>query len=161
YGMQPGDTVLGSITSNASGVFTITTTWKGQPTTFNTIPVPSQFTWANATLEVYTINTCNEFSSGAMTFSNMQILNSSGGAMTPAWIAAPSGGTTICNGQLIQNGNSMSIQENIYQDVNAGPIWNNQDAQQKCPQVCSNVSLQWSGQWQTPPGSSNSVCGCI
>jgi Cysteine-rich secretory protein family/Mannan-binding protein len=42
-------------------------------------------------------------------------------------------------------------------DINAGPIWNNNDAQQKCPSVCSG--LRWSGQWTTMQQGVMSVCG--
>jgi FtsP/CotA-like multicopper oxidase with cupredoxin domain len=46
-------------------------------------------------------------------------------------------------------------------DVNAGPIFNNQDAQQKCPGVCTNVSATWNGQWTTTVPGQMSVCGCL
>lgn len=47
------------------------------------------------------------------------------------------------------------------QDVNAGPIFNNQDAQQKCPGVCTNASATWNGQWTTTVPGQMSVCGCL
>lgn len=46
-------------------------------------------------------------------------------------------------------------------DVNAGPIWNNQDAQIKCPATCANVNLKWSSQWTTTVPGQMSVCGCM
>jgi|GEM_PF-2302260 len=52
-------------------------------------------------------------------------------------------------------------------DISAGPIWNNDDAKSKCPGVCSGVTLSgyhrhpvWTGQWNTPAFSQNSVCEC-
>ena len=45
-------------------------------------------------------------------------------------------------------------------DVEAGPIWNNNDAKQKCPKVCSDVSATWNGNWKTTVWGSMSVCGC-
>lgn len=47
-------------------------------------------------------------------------------------------------------------------DINAGPIWNQSDAESKCPAVCTNAGpgWKWSGQWQTIQGSFTSVCGC-
>lgn len=42
-------------------------------------------------------------------------------------------------------------------DVNAGPIWNNADAQSKCPAVCAG--LLWNGQWTTTVPGQMSVCG--
>lgn len=45
-----------------------------------------------------------------------------------------------------------------YCDVQAGPIFNNADAQQKCPATCKSHG-GWNGQWTTTsPGMS--VCGC-
>ncbi len=46
-------------------------------------------------------------------------------------------------------------------DVNAGPIWNNADAQGKCPTVCTNAAGTWNGQWTTTVPGSQSVCGCL
>ncbi len=46
------------------------------------------------------------------------------------------------------------------QDINAGPIWSNPDAQGKCPAVCSNVGRTWNGQWKTTQQGVMSVCGC-
>jgi hypothetical protein len=49
----------------------------------------------------------------------------------------------------------------ICQDVNAGPIWNNNDAKNKCPKVCGNSGNSiWNGQWKTTIPGQMSVCGC-
>lgn len=42
-------------------------------------------------------------------------------------------------------------------DVPAGPIWDNADAQAKCPSVCS--AQEWNGQWATTQWGVMSVCG--
>jgi hypothetical protein len=44
-------------------------------------------------------------------------------------------------------------------DVDAGPIWNNDDAQGKCPQVCGGRA-NWDGNWRTTEAGRNSVCSC-
>ncbi|WP_454916883.1 mannan-binding protein [Xanthobacter sediminis] len=42
--------------------------------------------------------------------------------------------------------------------VSAGPIWNNMDAQGKCPRVCGGPG-RWDGNWRTvAPG--RSTCDC-
>lgn len=41
-------------------------------------------------------------------------------------------------------------------DIPAGPIWNQQDAEKKCPQVCPP---HWNGQWTTTVWGKMSVCG--
>jgi hypothetical protein len=44
-------------------------------------------------------------------------------------------------------------------NVSAGPIWNNGDAQTKCPLACGTTS-KWNGQWVTTVFGKESVCGC-
>ncbi|HEY8021322.1 MAG TPA: mannan-binding lectin [Thermoanaerobaculia bacterium] len=44
--------------------------------------------------------------------------------------------------------------------VNAGPIWNQQDANQKCPATCNNGYGPWTGQWWTTVQGQMSVCQC-
>lgn len=43
-------------------------------------------------------------------------------------------------------------------DVNAGPIWNQQDAQTKCPAVAASQNGEWTGQWRTTVQGKMSVC---
>lgn len=46
-------------------------------------------------------------------------------------------------------------------DAKAGPIWNNTDAQTKCPATCTRYTAQWNGQWTTTIPGLMSVCGCV
>lgn len=46
-------------------------------------------------------------------------------------------------------------------DVEAGPIWNDGDAKQKCPTVCQKAGGDWNGQWTTTSPGQMSVCGCV
>jgi hypothetical protein len=45
-------------------------------------------------------------------------------------------------------------------DVPAGPIWNQEDAETKCPIVCASYGGEWNGQWKTVVENKMSVCGC-
>ncbi|MBU2711111.1 ricin-type beta-trefoil lectin domain protein [Zooshikella harenae] len=45
-------------------------------------------------------------------------------------------------------------------DINAGPIWDNQDAQYKCPRVCQQQRGKWTGHWRTTQWGQASVCSC-
>jgi len=45
-------------------------------------------------------------------------------------------------------------------DISAGPIWNNMDAQNKCPSVCARERGTWNGNWHTVVPGRNSVCSC-
>ena len=57
-------------------------------------------------------------------------------------------------------GDSVATQLQQSGDVEAGPIWNNDDAKIKCPSVCSNVGATWNGNWTTTEWNVMSVCGC-
>ncbi len=71
---------------------------------------------------------------------------------------APGNNTTSGNLSHIFN----DIVAGQCKDVQAGPIWNNIDAKNKCPKTCQNSSpdLTWNGQWTTTQPGIMSVCGC-
>lgn len=45
-------------------------------------------------------------------------------------------------------------------EIQAGPIWNEGDAQKKCPNVCGQVRQPWNGLWRTTVWGQMSVCSC-
>jgi hypothetical protein len=45
-------------------------------------------------------------------------------------------------------------------DIPVGPIFSNDDAQQKCPIACAAHLGTWNGQWTTVIEGQMSVCGC-
>jgi hypothetical protein len=45
-------------------------------------------------------------------------------------------------------------------EIPAGPIWNDADANGKCPNVCGQHNLTWTGDWRTVQEGSQSVCSC-
>ncbi|MDP9793886.1 hypothetical protein J2S43_002398 [Catenuloplanes nepalensis] len=45
-------------------------------------------------------------------------------------------------------------------DVPAGPIWNHEDAKEKCPAVCASYGGTWNGHWTTVVPGRFSVAGC-
>ena len=45
-------------------------------------------------------------------------------------------------------------------NVNAGPLFNNEEAQSACPNVCGQAGAHWSGQWTTTVLGVSSVCNC-
>ncbi|BAZ08816.1 Lectin MVL [Calothrix sp. NIES-4071] len=65
-------------------------------------------------------------------------------------------GTFIVGGSMI-----LGASQAFAGDVNAGPIWNNNHARQRCPQVCNSVGLRWTGGWYTNDPGRNSVCDCV
>ena len=42
--------------------------------------------------------------------------------------------------------------------VEAGPIWNQVDADRKCPQLAKSAGGKWTGQWKTTRPGQMSVC---
>lgn len=46
----------------------------------------------------------------------------------------------------------------VTREVDAGPIWNQRDAEAKCPGVASRAGGQWTGQWRTVEAGRASVC---
>jgi hypothetical protein len=46
----------------------------------------------------------------------------------------------------------------VTRDVEAGPLWNNGDAERKCPALCAPA--KWTGQWRTTVQGRMSVCNC-
>ncbi len=45
-------------------------------------------------------------------------------------------------------------------DEEAGPIWNQKDAEKKCPLACQADNSTWNGEWTTTVENVQSVCGC-
>jgi|GEM_PF-2265375 len=45
------------------------------------------------------------------------------------------------------------------QNVEAGPLWNDQHAAERCPQVCASLG-GWTGEWWTTVRGEMSVCQC-
>ncbi|HEY8094678.1 MAG TPA: mannan-binding lectin [Methylobacter sp.] len=46
-------------------------------------------------------------------------------------------------------------------DVEAGPLYSDSDAKNKCPGVCKGLGGKWTGQWTTTVPGTMSVCGCV
>lgn len=44
-------------------------------------------------------------------------------------------------------------------DIEAGPIWDQRDAEYKCPRVCGDNHANWTGAWSTR-GPGRSICEC-
>lgn len=55
---------------------------------------------------------------------------------------------------------TLTFSEAYSRDIQAGPIWSNQHAQQVCPRVCSNQGMTWDGNWRTTQWGRMSVCSC-
>ena len=62
------------------------------------------------------------------------------------------------NGQWVTTvQGKMSVCGTAYGNVDAGPIWNQADAEKKCPTVTKTT---FTGVWTNETGNANAVCGC-
>ena len=62
------------------------------------------------------------------------------------WTTVVPGEMSVCGCTYTVGGSGSS---EYTMDVLAGPIWNNDDAQEKCPIVCASYGGTWNGQWTT------------
>ncbi len=69
------------------------------------------------------------------------------------WVTTVPGEMSICGvvGARRQNAQGLT-------DIEAGPIWNQADAELKCPVVAAATSGTWTGQWHTTVWAEMSVC---
>jgi hypothetical protein len=70
-------------------------------------------------------------------------------ALAIVWAAAPAA--------LLLNSTPAAAKHGT-RDVEAGPIWNQMDADRKCPKVARDVGGTWTGQWHTTIPGQMSVC---
>ena len=52
-----------------------------------------------------------------------------------------------------------SVQTQIPSEVEAGPIYNNDDAKDKCNAAATAIGAEWNGEWVTTIWGKQSVCG--
>jgi ribosome modulation factor len=73
-----------------------------------------------------------------------------GGKWNGQWRMSTPGKTSICEVTDIKPPGKRNIE--------AGPIWNQADAQTKCPRVAAEARGRWTGQWRTTQAGRMSVC---
>lgn len=114
-GMAAGDTIQASIMqiSQSPSTYAIDGTWNGSTASLNVVVGAEAFNWPNVTLEIKNVTTCDQFATGPFTFSQLYLASSTYMTLQPNWGVEPSGGTTACNGQLTQNGPTITIQQNL------------------------------------------------
>jgi len=75
-----------------------------------------------------------------------------GGTWTGQWHTTVPGSMSVCELRFT------SKQKHVIESVEAGPIWNQSDAEKKCPQVAQENGGVWTGQWRTTVPGRMSVC---
>jgi Mannan-binding protein len=81
-----------------------------------------------------------------------QIASANDGTWDGQWHTTVPGRMSVCEVRFPSKPRLRTI------DVEAGPIWNQSDAQTKCPQVAKAIGGAWDGQWRTTVPGRMSVC---
>jgi hypothetical protein len=75
-----------------------------------------------------------------------------GGVWTGQWKTTVPGQMSVCEIRRVSPGGG------YVKNFNAGPIWSQADAQNKCPAVAAANGGVWTGQWKTTVPGQMSVC---
>ena len=78
-----------------------------------------------------------------------------GGTWTGQWRTTRPGMMSECDVRMEHGGGWHGGGK---RDVDAGPIWNQMDADRKCPDVARKAGGTWTGQWHTTRPGMMSVC---
>jgi rubredoxin len=78
-----------------------------------------------------------------------------GGTWTGQWWTTKPGQMSVCE---IAGGSGDNHSGGGKRTVDAGPIWNQIDAQSKCPKAAKAIGAEWTGQWWTTKPGQMSVC---
>ena len=81
------------------------------------------------------------------------VANSNGGVWTGQWRTTIPGRMSVCEIRLRKPNGNFTVE-----NVEAGPIWNQSDAEKKCPDVAKSNGGAWTGKWHTTVPGRMSVC---
>lgn len=87
-----------------------------------------------------------------------EVADEARGRWTGQWRISEPGRTSICEVADILPPRERSAPEPRRRDVEAGPIWNQADAEVKCPRIAAEARGRWTGQWRTTEVGRMSVC---
>lgn len=96
-GLSAGAEIEGNIERTGESSWRIDSTVNGQTTTLTPTVGSYNYVWADVTLEIYTIDSCNQYSDGKVHFTDLVLTGSSGESVTPSW-TQPAG--TECQGKV-------------------------------------------------------------
>jgi hypothetical protein len=103
FGLNAGSTLQGSIQRASPSTWKIDSIFNGKHTTLNAQVGDYIYNWADITLEVYKVNTCQDFARGKMIFSSLDLVDSQGQQLTPQWKPT---GATLCGGSIQSSGSN-------------------------------------------------------
>jgi hypothetical protein len=82
-----------------------------------------------------------------------EVAKANGGTWNGHWRTTVPGRMSVCEIRL-----SRPSGKYVTKSVEAGPIWNQSNAEKKCPEVAKANGGTWNGQWRTTVPGRMSVC---
>jgi len=105
---KEGDRMYGSMIRTDDSTWEIVTQFNGQTSKLNAQVGPWAYNWAVATLEEYSISSCDQYPHEPVTFDTIELTDPSGSIVHPSWTNP---GATTCSGQTtIQDEKTVTIQ---------------------------------------------------
>lgn len=81
-----------------------------------------------------------------------EIAAKNNGTWDGQWRTTVPGRMSVCEIRLSSRGRY------TVKSIDAGPIWNQSDAEKKCPEIAAKNNGTWDGQWRTTVPGRMSVC---
>jgi len=117
--LKAGTTLAGSVVRKSPYVWEINSVYNGQNATLYPDVGGFNYNWFAATQEVYGVGNCNQFAKGAMTMTNMVLLDKQGGKLKPSWQFT---GATQCGGSIKLINNSPFAVTIVHTGAGEGPV---------------------------------------
>jgi len=108
FGLTAGSSLQGVISRESDSTWKIDSVFNGKHTTLNAQVGDYIYNWADITLEVYHVNTCNDLARGKAVFNDLALTDSQGQTINPNW--SNLSGNTLCGGSISGSGSSYTIE---------------------------------------------------
>jgi hypothetical protein len=99
FGLKDGDTFTGTINRKSPSTWTIDSIFNGKHTTLNAQVGDYNYNWADVTLEVYNVDSCDDFAPNKANFNELTLKDAKGDKLTPKWTFTKA---TSCGGKIAQ-----------------------------------------------------------
>merc|ERR1712093_723367 len=93
---KEGDRMYGSMIRTDESTWAIVTQFNGQTSTLNAQVGPWTYDWAVATMEEYSVNSCDQYPHQPVTFDTIELYDPAGSIVHPSWTNP---GATMCSGR--------------------------------------------------------------
>jgi len=110
FGLKEGSQFHGEISRESLSTWLIDSVFDGKHTTLRAQVGDYNYVYSDVTLEVYYVETCQDFATGTATFNDLVLSNSQGNRLSPVWKYS---NPTLCGGRIESaGGDSISIVHN-------------------------------------------------